>query len=127
MCRTPLRWFWTASARHASQPVRPSRDDCGAFGPRAVGRRRARKRVCVLGLGGGGFHFQTKRLLRFLEGDLDLVLVYGIHSQPMGVWSSPFPVHRAYVVRSPALYGDSFWRRILLALASFWGALWILL
>jgi UDP-N-acetylglucosamine:LPS N-acetylglucosamine transferase len=64
-------------------------------------------RVCVLGLGGGGHHFQIERLFSALGGNLELVLVYVIDTQVDANWASPAPVRRVFVVRSPLLKGDS--------------------
>lgn len=81
----------------------------------------------MLGLGGGGFHLEMERLLARMSGNLELVLVYTIESQTTGNWNSPFPVHRVFVVRSPALYQDSRWKQAWAMLTGVWRALWILL
>lgn len=71
-------------------------------------------RVCVLGLGGGGHHFQIEKLFSAIDGKIELTLVYVVDSQVDTNWSSPFPVHRAFVVRSPSLlrdhWGAQIWR-----------------
>jgi UDP-N-acetylglucosamine:LPS N-acetylglucosamine transferase len=86
-----------------------------------------RKRVCILGLGGGGFHLETERLLAQGGADIELVLVYTIRAQSSANWGSPFPVHRAFVVRSPGLNLDNRLLRGWNFLLSLWFALWILL
>lgn len=75
-----------------------------------------RKRICVIGVGGGGFHYAVERLVSHMRGDIELVLVYTIRSQARHNWASHAPVRRAFVVRSPSLSGDS-------PLASVWWTL----
>jgi UDP-N-acetylglucosamine:LPS N-acetylglucosamine transferase len=86
-----------------------------------------RKRLCVLGLGGGGFHWEAERLVGLLTGNLELVLVYAIASQTEANWDSSFPIDRAYVVRSPSMYKDSFWKQVSGMFLGTWRAFWILL
>lgn len=86
-----------------------------------------RKRICVIGIGGGGFHYAVERVVSQMSGDVDLVLVYSIASQCRHNWRSPAPVRRAFVVRSPALTGDSWLRTVYLCLAALWRALGILI
>ena len=78
--------------------------------------------MCVLGLGGGGFHFEAEYLLSTMGGDIDLVLIYAIDSQVDGNWRSPFPVHRAFAFRSPGLWRDTVLHRIKLILHGIWTA-----
>ena len=83
-------------------------------------------RVCVLSLGGGGHHFEVERLLSSLAGNMELVLVYVIATQVDGNWSSPFPVRRAFVVRSPSLKGDGIWSQLWRLPLTILQALWVL-
>jgi len=93
-----------------------------------TGRRGdAPRRILLLGLGGGGFHFEIEHLVSQMPADLELVLVYSIHTQVHGNWRSPARAHRAFVVRSPALFEDSWPRRVRASLAACWRALGILL
>lgn len=85
------------------------------------------RRVCVLGLGGGGFHFEIEQLVSQLPADLELVLVYAIHTQVHGNWRSPARAHRAFVVRSPALLQDSWLQRLRASASACWRAAAILL
>jgi UDP-N-acetylglucosamine:LPS N-acetylglucosamine transferase len=87
----------------------------------------APKRVCVLGLGGGGFHLAAERILAGMHCALELVLVYTSDTQTTENWSSPFPVVQAFVVRSPSLHRDSLWRRAWTMAAALWCAFWVLL
>ena len=84
------------------------------------------RRVCVIGLGGGGFHREVEHLLAQMPADVELVLVYAIHTQTRGNWRSPGRVHRAFAVRSPALFHDGWPRRIRASVAAAWRALAIL-
>lgn len=85
------------------------------------------RRMLVLGLGGGGFHFEIEHLVSQLPADLELVLVYSIHTQVYGNWRSPARVHRAFVVRSPALFQDGWIARLRAMVAACWRAAGILL
>ena len=87
----------------------------------------APRRILLLGLGGGGFHFEIEHLVSQMPADLELVLVYSIHTQVHGNWRSPARVHRAFVVRSPALFEDGVLRRVRASIAACWRALGILL
>ncbi len=93
-----------------------------------TGRRGDRpRRILVLGLGGGGFHFEMEHLVSQLPADLELVLVYAIHTQVHGNWHSPARPHRAFVVRSPTLFHDGWPRRLWSLAAACWRAAGILL
>ena len=85
------------------------------------------QRICVLGLGGGGFHFSIERLVSQMPADFQLILVYVIHTQARGNWHSPSRPHRAFVVRSPTLFHDSWPRRVRSFVAACWRAAGILL
>jgi hypothetical protein len=87
----------------------------------------SRKRVCLLGLGGGGAHTEVERLFTIMQGDLELVLVYAIASQTTGNWGAAFPVYRAFAVRSPGLIQDSLPRRVVAMARALLAALWIIL
>lgn len=84
-------------------------------------------RVCVLGLGGGGFHLEAEHLLDRIAVPLELVLVYAIDSQVDRTWGGRESVASVFVVRSPAMRGDGLGRRIASLSAAFWRAFWILL
>ena len=85
-----------------------------------------RKRICVVGLGAGGFHYALERLIGEMPGDFDLVLVYAMRSQAQHNWRSGAPVHRAYAVRSPSVTGDWWLTSMWWSLVAFWRALAIL-
>lgn len=66
-------------------------------------------RVCVLGLGGGGFHSETKNILDEIQRPLELILVHagpsgGIVSEENRPTGTPVA---EYYVRTPRLMGDS--------------------
>src|SRR5688572_30063141 len=85
------------------------------------------RRVCVLGLGGGGFHLESECLLAKIPANIELVLIYAIASQTTENWSCQHPVHRAFVVRSHSLFHDRLWQQIVLTFLGFFKAFWILL
>ena len=89
-------------------------------------RVRPLRRVCVLGLGGGGFHFAAERLIAQMPETLEFVLVYSIDTQTRANWPRAGIPHRAFVVRSPALLQDPWSRRFRSLVAACWRALAIL-
>lgn len=86
-----------------------------------------RKRVVVLGLGGGGFHFQMERLFSSLNGDLELVLVYVLPCLAKKIkWHSRFPVVGIYTIRPPSMYGDWELAKLVRMPVATWRAFWLL-
>jgi len=65
-------------------------------------------RVCVLGLGGGGFHWEVQKIIQQVKRPLELVLVYAGPEGGLIYWNSKDQVRSQYVVRSPSLTGDGF-------------------
>jgi UDP-N-acetylglucosamine:LPS N-acetylglucosamine transferase len=57
--------------------------------------------VCILGLGGGGFHAEAQMLIRSLKRPLELVLVYAGPHGATRKWSSKDVVRRSYFVKAP--------------------------
>jgi UDP-N-acetylglucosamine:LPS N-acetylglucosamine transferase len=82
-------------------------------------------RLCVLGLGGGGFHLEAERLIRQLTIPVELVLVFTIASQVEATWAVDLPVVNVFVVRSPALRQDSRLAKARAFAAAAWRAWWI--
>lgn len=87
---------------------------------------RAPVRVCVLGVGGGGFHFEVEYLTDRIDIPLELVLVYAIDSHVDRTWGGTKPVSAVFVVRSPAMRDDRWGRRVWSLSTAIWRALWIL-
>ena len=65
--------------------------------------KQSQKRVCVLGVGGGGFHFEVEQLLAHIENDLEVITVYSIGSQTRSNWGSRFPVRHAFAMHGVGL------------------------
>lgn len=87
----------------------------------------SRKRVCVLGVGGGGFHFEVEYLLSHIENDLELITVYSISSQVRSNWRSRFPVRRAFAMHGVGLRGDRWYKQVYLCTANLFRAFFLLL
>jgi UDP-N-acetylglucosamine:LPS N-acetylglucosamine transferase len=60
----------------------------------------------LLGLGGGGFHWEVQRIIKAVRRPLDLILIYAGPNGGIIYWDSKDSVSSSYVVRSPALTGD---------------------
>ncbi len=79
-------------------------------------------RVCVVGLGGGGFHWEAQRIIQAIRRPLELVLVYGGPDGGIMYWHTDDPVKSRYLLRSPTLTGDSRLGSMLRTLWSVWKA-----
>ena len=64
-------------------------------------------RICVLGLGGGGFHWEAQRIISSVSRPLELVLVYAGPAGGLDYWMTDDVVAAKHIVRSPSLTGDS--------------------
>lgn len=89
----------------------PSLGDCGQTSDLAPCSGRP-LRVCVLGLGGGGFHMESQRIINGVRRPLELVLVFAGPAGGIRRWESYHPVKSVYLLRSPALIGDRFWHKL---------------
>jgi UDP-N-acetylglucosamine:LPS N-acetylglucosamine transferase len=85
-----------------------------------------RLRVCVVGLGGGGFHWEAQRIIQAVQRPLELVLVYGGPDGGIVHWDSDDHIASSYIVRSPSLTGDSRWGQLLRTSLNLWHAVRIL-
>ena len=66
------------------------------------------KRVCVVGLGGGGFQGESEAILESISEPLELVLIFSGPNGGIINWScEKHMIKSAYKVRSPSLMGDS--------------------
>lgn len=84
-------------------------------------------KVCVLGLGGGGFHWEAQRILRAVSRPIEVVLVFSGPGGGLKYWQAEeTKVVASYVVRSPSLSGDGPVRKLAGTLANVWQALRIL-
>jgi UDP-N-acetylglucosamine:LPS N-acetylglucosamine transferase len=63
-------------------------------------------RICLLGLGGGGFHWEVQRIIKAVRRPLELILIYAGPNGGIVYWDSKDSVRSSYIVRSPALTGD---------------------
>jgi UDP-N-acetylglucosamine:LPS N-acetylglucosamine transferase len=82
--------------------------------------------VCVVGLGGGGFHWEAQRIIQAAQRPLELVLVYGGPNGGIVYWHSDDQVRSRYVLRSPTLTGDSRLGSLLRTIQTAWKAVGIL-
>lgn len=88
-----------------------------------VSTRRYPLRVCVVGLGGGGFHWEAERAIQFVKRPLELVLVFAGPSGGLIYWNSKDSVKASYVLRSPSLTGDGLLVKLIRSVQNFWQAL----
>lgn len=86
----------------------------------------ARLKVCVIGLGGGGFHWEAQKVIQNVRRPLDLVLVYAGPGGGLMYWHSKDEVVAKYIVRSPALTGDNYPKKAARLLHNLWQAISIL-
>lgn len=64
-------------------------------------------RVCLLGLGGGGFHWEVERIIRSIKRPLELILIFAGPNGGIIFWKTEHYIKNSYVVRSPTLTGDN--------------------
>lgn len=83
-------------------------------------------RICVIGLGGGGFHWEVQRIIQFVKRPLELVLVFSGPNGGLIYWNSKDSVKASYALRSPSLTGDSLTVKFLRAVENVWHALRII-
>jgi UDP-N-acetylglucosamine:LPS N-acetylglucosamine transferase len=84
-------------------------------------------RVCIMGLGGGGFQSEVEVALKSLSDDAELILIYGGPNGGILRWASTKKnIVAAYKVRSPALMGDSPITKVKLFFHNLWAAIRIL-
>jgi UDP-N-acetylglucosamine:LPS N-acetylglucosamine transferase len=79
-------------------------------------------RVCVIGLGGGGFHWEAQRIIQFVKRPLDLILVFSGPKGGLIYWNSKDAVKASYVLRSPSLTGDSLLIKLSRSVKNVWQA-----
>jgi UDP-N-acetylglucosamine:LPS N-acetylglucosamine transferase len=84
-------------------------------------------RVCLLGLGGGGFHLEILKLVQHTERPLELILIFAGPAGGIINWGTEDVIRSSYVVRSPSLTGDSTAARVARFAGNLWLALRILL
>jgi len=84
-------------------------------------------RVCVLGLGGGGFHYESQEILNNVHRPLDLILIFSGPGGGIRRWESRHPVRSSYMVRSPSLSDDSVFSLFYYGCVNFVRALQILI
>lgn len=85
-----------------------------------------RLRVCVLGLGGGGFHWEVQRIIKSVKRPLELVLVFAGPNGGIIYWDSKDYVKCTYLVRSPSLSGDQLPGKVLRVAQNCWQAIRII-
>lgn len=79
-------------------------------------------KVCILGLGGGGFQYETQSILENVKRPLELILVFGGPRGGILRWESPHTVGSIYFLRSPSLRSDKTWQTIFHTLNNFFWA-----
>jgi hypothetical protein len=88
--------------------------------------RRRSLRVCVVGLGGGGFHWEAQRIVQFVKRPFELILVFSGPSGGLIYWTSKDSVKASYILRSPSLAGDGLLVKLIISLHNVWQALRII-
>lgn len=68
-------------------------------------------RVCVVGLGGGGFHWEAQKIIQFVQRPLELILVFAGPHGGLIYWNSKGSVRACYALSSPSLAGDNLARK----------------
>lgn len=69
-------------------------------------------RICVLGLGGGGFQGECQLILRQVQRPLELILIFAGPDGGVRSWQGTHPVSAIYFLRSPSLMGDTLGRSL---------------
>jgi UDP-N-acetylglucosamine:LPS N-acetylglucosamine transferase len=85
-----------------------------------------RKQICIVGLGGGGFHGEAELIISNLTTEPDLVLIFAGPNGGIKEWRTKGNIVGEYVVESPTLIGTSKFSSVLRLHANFWAALRIL-
>ena len=83
-------------------------------------------RVCVIGLGGGGFHWEAERIIRAVGRPLELVLIYAGPNGGLQYWKTDDKIIATLIVRSPSLTGDQRLRKAMHVLVTVWQAFSVL-
>jgi len=83
-------------------------------------------RVCVIGLGGGGFHWEVERIIKAVGRPLELVLIYAGPKGGLQYWKTDDKIIATHIVRSPSLTGDQPFRKAMNVLVTIWQAMAIL-
>lgn len=82
--------------------------------------------ICVIGLGGGGYHAEAERILSAVNRPLNLILIFAGPDGGILKWSGKQRIVSSYKVRSPMLIGDSYLRGFFGMINNFYQALKIL-
>lgn len=109
-------------------PVDTTREVDASPGPNNHIAPRQPVRICVIGLGGGGFHRQVQEIVSRLTGPVELVLVFSGPGRSGGIrsWKPSHPVRCVYTIVSPVLMGDSTIRSVAKAWSNFFRAFMVL-
>lgn len=83
--------------------------------------------VCVVGLGGGGFHAESELILSQVNSELDCVLVFSGPNGGILRWNVTGEPKASYKVISPLLMGEGYWRLIYRLPLNFILAMYILI
>ena len=83
-------------------------------------------RVCVIGLGGGGFHWEVERILQAVGRPLELVLIYAGPKGGLQYWKTDDKIIATHIVRSPSLTGDQRLKKATQVLVTVWQAFAVL-
>ena len=68
------------------------------------------KRVCIVGLGGGGFHGEAEQVISLISQDTELVLIFSGPDGGILRWLTSHKICASYKVHSPQLIGEGKWR-----------------
>jgi UDP-N-acetylglucosamine:LPS N-acetylglucosamine transferase len=78
----------------------------------AISQAEVPVRLCLLGLGGGGFSAQVARCVNQIPGNIEIVAINSGLSMEVDLSVFKHSILRCYAVRSPSLYGDSVWKTV---------------
>ncbi len=84
------------------------------------------KRICIVGLGGGGFHGEAEQAMMKVSSDAELILIYSGPDGGILRWLTPHTIKAAYKIHSPLLIGESKVRLLYRLPANFLAALKII-
>jgi hypothetical protein len=69
-------------------------------------------RICVLGLGGGGFQYEAQSIIGSLNLPPELILIYSGPKGGLIFWNVKGIIRKSYIIESPALSLNSAFRRL---------------
>lgn len=87
---------------------------------------RKSNKICIVGLGGGGFHGESELIVSRLDVPPELVLIYSGPKGGIKEWRTQGRITAEYVVESPTLIGTSTLSSVSRLIKNFFAALLII-